>query len=123
MPYSGNLLKINGTTLPGIKGYKVTYAKLWKDAERNMNGDISASLIGLFPKIELTFRDGLTENEISNICNLLDQPYFNVTYYDFKTKNTVTAQYYAGDYTPEILDRTRSLFKAFTVALVPCRRR
>lgn len=120
---SGNLITINGTAIPGLKEYKVGYNKLWKDAERNMNGDVRASLIGIFPKIELVFRDALTENQVNGIIALLDQPYFSVTYYDPKTKGNITAQYYASDYTVEILDRSRSLFKGFNVSLVPVSRR
>lgn len=119
MAISATLLKIGTTTIPGIKEYKVGYNKLWKDAERNMNGDVRASLIGIFPKIEVVFRDGLTEDEVSTICNLLDQPYFSLTYYSPKTKTTQTAQYYASDYAPELLDKARGLYKSFTVSLVP----
>ena len=119
MAYSGDLLKINNTALPGLKEYKMTYAKLWKNAERNMIGDVSAALIGVFPKIELVFRDALDENQISTICGLLDIPYFSVTFFNPKTKTTSTAQYYASDYTVELLDRSRGLYKEFTVSLVP----
>lgn len=116
---NATLLKINGTTVAGLSGYKVGFNKLWADADRNMNGDVRASLIGIFPKLELTFRDALNENEIQAICALLDQPYFNVTYYSPKAKAPVTARYYASDYAPELLDKTRGLYKSFTVSLVP----
>jgi len=116
---SGNLITINNTALPGLKGYEVQYNKLWKDADRNMNGDVRASLIGIFPKIKLEFRDALTENQVSTIIGLLDQPYFSVTYYSPKHKANRTAQYYAADYSVEILDRSRSLFKSFNASLVP----
>ena len=119
MAYSGELLRINGNTIHGLSCYKIGYNKLWKDADRNMNGDVRATLIGIFPKIELTFRDALTENEISQIIALLDLPYFDVTYFSPKVKNTVTARYYAGDYEPELLDKSRGLYKTFTVSLVP----
>lgn len=119
MAYSGDLLQINSTALPGLKEYKVTYAKLWKDAERNMNGTVAASLIGIFPKIELVFRDALDEDQIATICSLLDQPYFSVTFFNPKTKGTTTAQYYASDYTVALLDRSRGLYKEFNVSLVP----
>jgi len=122
MAFSGTLLKINNTALPGLKEYKVTYAKLWKDAERAMNGTVAASLIGIFPKIELVFRDALNEDEIASICSLLDQPYFSVTFFNPKTKTTSTAQYYSSDYTVALLDRSRGLYKEFNVSLVPVSR-
>ena len=122
MAYSGDLLKINNTALPGLKEYKVTFAKLWKDAERNMNGTVAASLIGIFPKIELTFRDALNEDQIASICSLFDIPYFTVSFFNPKTKGVSSAQYYASDYTVELLDRSRGLYKEFNVSLVPVSR-
>ena len=119
MAISGDLLKINGTTISGLKEYKVSYNKLWSDAERNMNGDVRATLIGIFPKLELTFRDALTEAEVATINSLLDQAYFSVTYYSPKSQTTVTAQYYASDYTLELLDKTKGIYKTFSVNLVP----
>lgn len=119
MAYQGQLLKINGQNIVGLKEYKVSYNKLWKDAERNMNGDIRAALVGVFPKIEAVFRDALTENEVSNICNMLDRPYFSATYFSPRHKDTVTAQYYASDYSVELLDKARGLYKTFSVSLVP----
>lgn len=123
MAYSGNLLSINGTKIEGLKEYKLSYNKLWKDADRNMNGDVRASLIGIFPKIELSFRPGLDEQQVKQIINLLDLPYFGVTYFDPKTTSPITAQYYSSDYTVELLDRSRGLFKEFSVSLVPVSKR
>ncbi|MDO4271919.1 MAG: hypothetical protein Q4C83_03000, partial [Candidatus Saccharibacteria bacterium] len=109
MAYSGDLLRINNTKIEGLKEYKLGYNKLWKDADRNMNGDVRASLIGIFPKIELSFRPGLNEQQVKQIIGLLDLPYFSVTYFDPKTTSQITAQYYSSDYTVELLDRSRGL--------------
>lgn len=123
MAYSGNLLQISGTAISGLRSYSVQYNKLWKDAERNMAGNISASLVGIFPKLLLTFRDGLTEDEVSTIANLLNQDYFSVTYFDPQSKTTKTANYYAGDYELPLLDKTRGLYKTFNVNLIPVSKR
>lgn len=123
MAFSGNLLQIGNTTISGLKSYSVQYNKLWKDAERNMAGNISANLIGIFPKLMLTFRDGLTENEVSTIAGLLNQDYFSVTYFDPQSKTTKTANYYAGDFELPMLDKTRGLYKTFTVNLIPVSKR
>ena len=92
MAYSGNLLTIDGTTIANLKTYKVTYAKLWSNAERNMAGDVRATLIGIFPKLELEIGGNLTENAVSTIAALLNKPYFSVTYFDPKSKTTKTAE-------------------------------
>ncbi len=119
MAYDGDLLRISGVSVVGLKTYKITRAKLWADAERNMAGSVRATMIGIFPKLELGFRAGLTEEQVSSICRLLDQAYFSVAYFDPKTKSTTTASYYAGDYSVELMDKARGLYKEFSVNLVP----
>ena len=116
---TGYLLRINGTAVPNLTKYVVSYNKLWKDAERNMNGDIRASLIGIFPKIELEIGGQLTQSIIQTLCGLLDQAYFSVSFTDPKTATTKTGQYYASDYSVELLDKYRMLYKPFSVNLIP----
>ena len=73
----GTLLQINGQTIPNIKSYKVGNNKLWADAERNMDGDVRATFIGVFPKLELEIGGVLTSQIVANLCALLDQSYFS----------------------------------------------
>ena len=40
MAFSGTLLTIGSTAISGLRSYSVQYNKLWKDAERNMAGNI-----------------------------------------------------------------------------------
>lgn len=124
MAYSGDLIKINGTSMAGkVKEYKISYAKLWTNADRNMNGSVRASLIGIFPKIALNFRDALTQAQVNQIISLIDLPFFTVEYWDPKTQGVITAQYYAADYDIELMDKTRGLYKSFSVSLVPVDKR
>lgn len=120
---TGNLLKINGQIVPNLVAYKVGYNKLWQDADRNMNGDVRATLIGIFPKLELEIGGYLTGESVQELSHLLDQPYFSVSYFDPKTGGEITAQYYASDYTIEIREKNRELYKPFTVNLVPVSKR
>lgn len=122
MIYSGDLIKIDGTKIPSIVKYKVGRNKLWKDAERNMNGDVRASLIGIFPKIELEI-GVTTQEQMAQLTQLLDQDYFSVTWFDVRVQGTVTANYYAGDYSPELLSKSRGLYKPISVNLVPVSKR
>jgi hypothetical protein len=122
MIYSGDLIKIGNTTIPNIVKYKVGRNKLWKDAERNMNGDVRATLIGIFPKIELEI-GVCTQDEMATLTQLLDQDYFSVTWFDVRVGTTCTANYYAGDYSPELLSKSRGLYKPFTVNLIPVSKR
>lgn len=122
MIYSGDLIKINGKVIPAITNYKVGRNKLWKDADRNMAGDVRATLIGIFPKIELSI-GYITQEEMAQLCELLDQSYFNVEYFDVRVQGTTTAKYYVGDYAIEIFDKSKGLYKPFTVSLVPVSKR
>ena len=49
MKIDGDLLKINGQKVIGLKAYRIGSNLLWKDAERNMNGDVRASYLGEYP--------------------------------------------------------------------------
>ncbi len=122
MTYSGTLIKIDGNTIPYIKEYKVGRAKLWKDAERNMNGDVRATLIGIFPKIQLKI-GVTTQEEMASLTTLLDKAYFSVEWFDVRTQTTYTANYYASDYDVELLNKTKGLYKEFEVSLVPVSKR
>lgn len=119
MAYSGNLLTVSSDNLAGLKQYKVTYAKLWRDSDRNMNGDVTATLIGIFPKLELEFGGILDENRVSNIISKFSPAYFPVTYFDPKSKTTKTGQFYASDFGVDMMDKARGLYKPFTVNLIP----
>jgi hypothetical protein len=121
---TATLLKINGTTVPGIKSYKVGYNHLWKDADRNMSGSVRASLIGIFPKIEVTTRDVISRTEIQAIYNALEsQPYFTVQFWDPATDSVKTANYYTADWSVELESKNRGLYKGTTITLVPVDRR
>lgn len=121
---SATLLKINGTTVPGIKSYKVGYNHLWKDADRNMSGSVRASLIGIFPKIEATTRDVISRTEIQAIYTALEsQPYFSVQFWDPATDSVKTANYYTADWSVELESKNRGLYKGTTITLVPVDRR
>lgn len=122
MVISGDLLKINGRSVAGLKNYKITRAKLYSDTGRNLNGGLSATFIGVFPKLELEIGGVLTKERVSELCGLLDQGFFNVEYYDPKTGATKSGAYYASDYSVELLERQRGLYKPFTVNLIPMER-
>lgn len=122
MIYSGDLVKIDNTTIPHIVTYKIGRAKLWKNADRNMNGDVRAVLIGIFPKIQM--KVGITTQEqMAQLCEILDQDYFTVTWFDVRIQATVSTQYYASDYDVELLDKSRGLYQPFEVSLVPVSKR
>lgn len=115
---SARLLKINGTDITNICEYSVQYNKLWADADRNMAGEVRATLIGIFPKIVV--KTTVQEiNKVMTMGTLLNTPYFSVTYFDFITNTTKTANYYASDFEVKLKTRRNSLVDVVSFSLVP----
>ena len=122
MTYMGELIKINGSALPQIVSYKVGRNKKWKDTGCNMEGAQRSTLIGIFPEIEIQI-GVLNQSQLSSLCRILDQAFFNVEWFDLGTEGTHTAQYQASDYSTDILDKRRGLYEKFSVKLVPVSKR
>ena len=118
MAITGSILKINGVNITGIKSYKVARNKLWKEAERTMTGDVKATLIGIFPKVEVEFTY-LSQSQMASLCAKLDQPFFDLTYYDNRKDALVTASYYAGDYEAKLYNNQLGIYEPFSVTFVP----
>jgi hypothetical protein len=85
MSYTGDLIKIDDKTIPHIVSYKIGRAKLWKDSDRNMSGDVRATLIGIFPKIQLQI-GYTTEEQMQSLTELLDKDFFDVQWFDVRTQ-------------------------------------
>ena len=77
---------------------KYGYNKLWaNDSGRNLAGEMTGTLIGIFPKITLQFGK-LTKSQLEIIIPILDSPRQTVTYYDPNKKRNITMTTYTGDY-------------------------
>lgn len=77
---------------------KYGYNKLWSsDSGRTLSGEMSGTLIGIFPKITLQFRK-LTQAELEIIAPILDSSRQTVTYYDPNKKQNTTMTTYSTDY-------------------------
>lgn len=80
---------------------KYEYNKLWaSDTGRNLAGKMTGTLVGVFPKLILTFRK-LTKTEMNIIAPILDSQYQTVTYYDPSTNRNETMVTYTGDWSYE----------------------
>lgn len=106
---SANLIEIRNEsnsdyTTFSLAKYDVQYAKLWKESDRNMNGDIRASLIGIFPKL-ICETAPIPKSTVQSLTALLNQAYFYVKFLDPQTNTVKTARYYAGDFDVILLKR------------------
>lgn len=122
MIYDGNLVEIDDVVIPHIVSYKISRAKLWKDSERNMSGDVRATLIGIFPKIQMQI-GYTTQEELSELTQILDKDFFTVTWFDVRIQETISAKYYASDYDVELENKSKGRYKPFNVNLVPVSKR
>lgn len=122
MIYTGNLVEIDGVVIPHLVTYKIGRAKLWKDSERNMSGDVRATLIGIFPKIQMEI-GYTTQQEMSELTQILDKDFFTVTWFDVRIQDVVSAQYYASDYDVELDSKSKGRYKPFSVSLIPVSKR
>lgn len=77
---------------------KYEYNKLWgEDTGRNLAGKFTGTLVGIFPKIILTFRK-LTQAEMNIIAPILDSANQTLTYYDPTSNSNKTLSTYTGDW-------------------------
>lgn len=70
------------------------------DTGRNLKGKFSGTLVGIFPKITLTFRK-LTQAEMNIIAPILDSNSQTLRYYDPATNSNKTITTYTGDWSYE----------------------
>ena len=94
-----NSLIVNGVNLGNyIVQANYGYNKLWSsDSGRNLAGEQSGTLVGIFPKIIVQFRK-LTQAELEILIPILDSARQTVQYYDPNKKAMVSMTTYTGDY-------------------------
>jgi hypothetical protein len=116
------LIIIGGLTLTELVKYDVNYSKLWKDADRNMNGDVSASFIGIFPNIDVSTMP-MKQADVQMLCAALDQSYFSATFWDPSSGTQKTANYYASDYKISLLNRVSGRYGTVDFSIIPVSKR
>lgn len=121
-PINAPLIIIGSFSLSEAVKYEVNYSKLWKDADRNMNGDVSATFIGIFPNIDVE-TPPLDRDQVQTLCAALDQSYFTATFWDPATATQKTEQYYASDYKITLISRMRGQYGNVSFSIVPISKR
>jgi len=77
---------------------KYGFYKLFSsNSGRTLSGNMTGTLVGIFPKLMLQFRP-LTKSEMELLTPILDNARQSVKYYDPNKKTTVTMETYTGDY-------------------------
>ena len=100
---------------------KYEFNKLWgPDTGRNLTGKMSGTLVGIFPKLILTFRK-LSQAELNIIAPILDSPSQFLTYYDPSLNRNVTVETYPGDWS--ILNKSIAKNESFECSFISRERR
>lgn len=74
------------------------YNKLWSsDSGRNLAGTHKGTLVGIFPKLVLTYRP-LTKDEVHFLAPIFDSARQTTQYYDDNKGSMVTMTTYTGDW-------------------------
>ena len=111
-------IKLGSTDISSyLKEYDVERNKLWTDSDRNLDGTLKATFIGVFPKISLGFTY-LTEAQLKTLTGLLEPSVISVVWWDSKSGGYKTSNFYAGDYKFPMYDKGRGLYEPFGVNLI-----
>ena len=102
MIINADSIKLNNISMGQyLLSAKYEYNKLWgSDTGRNLKGKFSGTLVGIFPKITLTFSK-LTKAEMNIIAPILNSGTQSLTYYDPDTNSNKTISTYTGDWSYE----------------------
>ena len=122
-----NSLIINGVNMGQyLLEVEYGYNKLWSsDSGRNLAGTQTGTLIGIFPKLKLTFRE-LTKAELEIIAPILDAASQSTTYYDPVKKATRTMATYTGDWATtnkNIFSNVANANESFSISVIAVSRR
>ena len=121
-----NSIVINGVNMGQyLVEAKYGFNKLWSsDSGRNLAGTQSGTLIGIFPKLVLTFRK-LTKSELEVITPVLDSARQTTTYYDPTKQTSITMTTYTGDYeiTNKQIINGNSKNEGFSCSFIAIRKR
>lgn len=97
------------------------YNKLWaSDSGRNLAGEQTGTLIGIFPKLVLQFRK-LTKDEVHLLAPILDSARQTVQYYDDNKGAMITMTTYTGDW--KLVNKGIEQNEPFSCSFISTRKR
>ena len=100
---------------------KFGYYKIWSsDSGRTLSGKMTGTLIGIFPKIIMSFRS-LTTEELIYLAPHFDNARQIVKYMDPNKNTQLTMETYTGDW--EIVYKNMSKGQAFDLSFISVDRR
>lgn len=118
---SGN----GGVDISNLASYTVQYPKLWStDSGRNMQGDMKATLIGIFTKLVVEILDkAFDADAISAILDVVNGASTYVKYYDIQTQSLRVEDFYFGDIETQLLNAPTNKVKVNQFSIIANKRR
>jgi hypothetical protein len=112
-----NLIKINGVDVPAVKKYVVGINKLWREANRNMKGELKSTFVGNFVKIELEIGH-TTQAQMTTLRGMLDNSFMTVLWFDEKTDTLKSGTFYPSDFSYGLYRKDVALYEPFMVSII-----
>ncbi len=118
------MLYIDGWKVPKLIKYEVAYNKLWADdSGRDMAGNNKATLIGIFPKIQVQV-GSFDEGEMYNFLKKVNKAELKVSWYDQELRGMrENLSYYINDFSISLKNANSLKYDSFSFNLIPNRKR
>lgn len=118
------VLFIDDWEVPKLVKYAINYNKLWADdSGRDMSGENKATLIGVFPKLNVEV-GCFNKDEMSTFLSKVNKAKVTVKWYDAESDSIREgASYYANDFTIDLKSSKRMVYKPFSFNLIPNKKR
>lgn len=112
-----NSIIINNVNMsPYLLQAEFGYNKLWaSNTGRNLAGKQVGTLIGIFPKLTLTYR-ALTSTEVHSLAPIFDASEQTVQYYDDNKGQVVSMTTYSGDW--KAVSKKLNKCESFTISFI-----
>lgn len=116
------LLYIDGWLVPKLIKYEVAYNKLWADdSGRDMAGNNKATLIGIYPKIQVDV-GSFSAEEMSEFLKRANKAELSVSWYDAEgMKRWQNVSYYINDFAVSL--KSNGKYNGFSFNLIPNKKR
>lgn len=97
------------------------YNKLWSsDSGRNLAGEQTGTLIGIFPKLVLQFR-GLNADEVHLLAPIFDKARQSTQYHDDNKNQIITMTTYTGDW--KAVSKRINRCEPFSISFISTKKR
>lgn len=115
-------IKINGISMGTyLTQADFEYNKLWaNDSGRNLAGTQKGTLIGIFPKLVLTYRP-LKAGEVHTLAQIFDSARQSVEYYDDNLGRMTTMTTYTGDW--KAVSKRINKCEGFSISFIATQKR